>query len=517
MSVLATISISMTLHRIHNHVNVDVKNIRHYFVAKKPADLLSKLPIFQTCTNVRRSASDARMSLQPSATRPDGEESIARMHASMPSNDDSATLKFISNEIRKELQDIEGDDAIHACGRAALSILHSRPHEALQLAKDHIQYQPYRDVQRCWLRLYEDASLWRAAELLCNTAEGRPPGSGNTPEANDWMLPVIRVLDLGLIVSGGMFRGELYEAIFANLEPFVENLDKTHPTPTSFNISQPKPLQSERLAPIASKLTLEAFQLHLDNQRTPLLLTGVIADWPAVSKWQDPSHLLRLTLGGRRAVPIEIGETYTHADWRQEIVSFRAFMRDYLLPAPDDQQPREIGYLGQHNLFHQIPALQRDIRTPDYCFSAPPETIPASRLGLPPTPPVDEPQRNVWLGPKGTRTPLHTDPYHNIFCQVWGYKYVRLYPPEASESVHPRGVDENGIDESNTSLVEIKFDRQSPGNVLVEDGNLFPRFGQWKEYREAIVGPGECLYIPAGWWHYVEALTASCSVSFWWN
>lgn len=27
-------------------------------------------------------------------------------------------------------------------------------------------------------------------------------------------------------------------------------------------------------------------------------------------------------------------------------------------------------------------------------------------------------QRSVWLGPKGTQTPLHCDPYHNLLCQV---------------------------------------------------------------------------------------------------
>jgi hypothetical protein len=451
---------------------------------------------------------------QPHSATPDGDGSLAEKHVSMLSNHETTALKYLASEIRKELQDSgENDDAIRKCGKAALSILQSRPLEALHLAKDHIQYQPYRDVQRCWLRLYEDASLWRAAEMLCDAAEERSLSAGKTSEADDWMSPIVRVLDLGLIVSGGTFRGELYEAVFANLEPFVQQLDMSDLAPTSFHVEQPKALQSEQMVPTASEPSLEAFQLHLDNHTTPLLLTDVLTDWPAMSTWCDPTHLLRLTLGGRRCVPIEIGETYTHDDWRQEIMPFRNFINQYLLPP----QPQEIGYLGQHNLFHQIPALQREIRTPDYCFSAPPETTPASRLGLPPVPPVDEPQKNVWLGPKGTRTPLHTDPYHNIFCQVLGYKYVRLYPPEATENVYPRGVDENGINESNTSRVEIKFDQGVKGNVAVEDGDLFPQFEKWSDYKEAIVGPGECLYIPAGWWHYIESLTTSYSVSFWWN
>jgi len=37
----------------------------------------------------------------------------------------------------------------------------------------------------------------------------------------------------------------------------------------------------------------------------------------------------------------------------------------------------------------------------------------------------------------------------------------------------------------------------------------------------ALVGctlaPGEMLYIPKGWWHYLRALEPSASVSFWWG
>ena len=112
---------------------------------------------------------------------------------------------------------------------------------------------------------------------------------------------------------------------------------------------------------------------------------------------------------------------------------------------------------------------------------------------------------------------FHTDPYHNIFCQVVGQKYVRLYPPEDTESVYPRGEDENGINESNTSSVEIKLDRRQANNVVVQDAESFPLFLAQTNYHEVVVGPGECLYIPAGWWHYIESLTPSSSVSFWWN
>lgn len=421
------------------------------------------------------------------------------------SHESNEALKVLAREIRAELVDLQANDAIHGCGKAPLWILHSRPAEALQLAKDQVQNQPYRDVRGCWLRLYEEASLHRAAEMIDDASK--------SSASTDWISPVVKMLDLGLIVSGALVRGELYEAVLANLRPFLEDSGLDAGIPSTFNVAKPEPLHSEHIVPSRRRPSLEAFQNHIDKQRTPLILEGVIDDWPAMSTWHRPAHMLRLTLGGRRCVPVEIGESYTHPDWRQEIMTFHKFMNDYLLL----QQPEEIGYLGQHDLFHQIPALLREIITPDYCFSAPPEITPASRLGLPPVPPVDEPQKNVWLGPKGTRTPLHTDPYHNIFCQVLGYKYVRLYPPHATKSVYPRGVDENGINESNTSRVDLRLDRSKPGYVSIDGREAFPLFVMQTDYLEVMVGPGECLYIPAGWWHYIESLTASYSVSFWWN
>lgn len=445
---------------------------------------------------------------QPISSHSVKNESNVQAYTSTPIPPNLAPLRGLANEIRAELKCLEEHDAIHACGKASLAILKIRPLEALQLAKDHVQNTPFRDVRKCWLRLYEDASLWRAAELLDDAADGDSnPEPCNVSDMNedDWMSRVVRVLDLGLVVSGGTSRGELYEAVFANLDPFVDRSDISEDISRVFNIEQPEPLATKHAVATVSQPSLEEFQMHLNRDMTLLLLTDTINDWPAMEKWQDPTYLLRFTMGGRRCVPVEIGETYTHADWRQEIMSFRKFMHDHLVPV----NPMEIGYLGQHNLFHQIPKLQQDIRTPDYCYTVPP--------GPPPASPVDEPQKNIWLGPKGTRTPLHTDPYHNIFCQVIGYKYVRSYPPAATESVYPRGDDENGINESNTSEVEIRIDRTQPNNVVVEDAESFPLFLAQTNYYEAIVGPGECLYIPAGWWHYIESLTASYSVSFWWN
>ena len=137
---------------------------------------------------------------------------------------------------------------------------------------------------------------------------------------------------------------------------------------------------------------------------------------------------------------------------------------------------------------------------------------------------------NAWLGPSGTVSPLHTDPYHNIFCQVVGFKYIRLYAPDQTSFLYPHGVDEQGVDMSNTSQVDVDLfsakrqnRRQGPladhGSVVESGSPLaekFPHFAK-AQYVEGLLGPGDSLYIPKGWWHYVESLSTSFSVSFWWN
>ena len=336
-----------------------------------------------------------------------------------------------------------------------------------------------------------------------------------------WLKTIVKTLDMGITLSGTPGRSRTFEALFQQLDNHLE--DETFgDIPRRFDIARPRPLDSER--PIARSDTpksFETFQRHLDEPATPLIIPDTLSQWPASQRWHDPTYLLRLTLGGRRLVPVEIGKSYTDEEWSQTIMSFKDFITTYLLP----REPKEIGYLAQHDLFSQIPALKSDILIPDYCYTSPPNPSAAvsQTAGLALALQLDEPLLNAWLGPKGTKTPLHTDPYHNILCQVVGYKYVRLYPPSETAKLYPRGVDtSNGVSMENTSHVDVSHARsRSLGgrtdlDALREMHEKFPLFEE-AEFVEGVLGPGECLYVPLGWWHYVEGLTVSFSVSFWWN
>jgi hypothetical protein len=253
------------------------------------------------------------------------------------------------------------------------------------------------------------------------------------------------------------------------------------------------------------------------SQHTPLIIEGALGHWPALDErpWSDPSYLLEQTLGGRRLVPIEVGKSYTDDGWGQKIITFKQFMETYMLENKSENSAEDVpqkGYLAQHDLFAQVPSLRADISIPDYCYCSPAPSPHLTHIKA--TPKLEEPLLNAWFGPAGTVSPLHTDPYHNILAQAVGYKYVRLYAPKETPHLYPRCVDENGVDMSNTSQVDLDEAQRANG-----DQDFYERFPTFHEapYMEGILAPGECLYIPVGWWHYIRSLTPSFSVSFWFN
>lgn len=105
-----------------------------------------------------------------------------------------------------------------------------------------------------------------------------------------------------------------------------------------------------------------------------------------------------------------------------------------------------------------------------------------------------------WLGPAGTVTPLHCDYDDNVFAQVWGTKRILLSPPHHDEFLYPR--------EANAILFGSPFDPEAP------DFDKFPLARQ-ATMIDCIVSPGDMLYVPAGWYHQVRALTFSLSSNRW--
>uniref|UniRef100_A0A1B6C8Y2 Hypoxia-inducible factor 1-alpha inhibitor n=1 Tax=Clastoptera arizonana TaxID=38151 RepID=A0A1B6C8Y2_9HEMI len=107
---------------------------------------------------------------------------------------------------------------------------------------------------------------------------------------------------------------------------------------------------------------------------------------------------------------------------------------------------------------------------------------------------------------EGNVTPCHYDEQQNLFAQIRGFKRCILFPPEQFECLYPHPVIH-------------PYDRQSQVDFDRPDYIRFPKFSEVKGL-EAVIGPGDVLYIPIYWWHQVESLMRggySVSINFWYK
>jgi hypothetical protein len=110
-------------------------------------------------------------------------------------------------------------------------------------------------------------------------------------------------------------------------------------------------------------------------------------------------------------------------------------------------------------------------------------------------------QANLWYGPGGTLSPLHFDESHNFLHQHHGRKSVRLVSPEFYRELDPGAPGSRFRHMSQLDDSEVLAILRS-GTVATAEVEL-----------EA----GDVLFIPAYWWHRVEALDVSISVNYWWR
>lgn len=427
--------------------------------------------------------------------------------------------------------------------------------------REMLHAYPYREVPSCWREFYTDAGILKALALGFSALRGRDEGDGGgglgvVAVDVEPLKVAIAVCDNVLVMAGatGERRKDLVFEMIDYLEAVIESgqdqkedgaapmakRQKVSEAATTPTVVEGKVKLGEEpvLEPIPEIRfpiprihlpTMEEFQHHVNGGGVvgapggPIIITGGIDHWPARERWTDLDTLCR-TAGPDRLVPIEIGSQYTDEQWTQKLVTMREFIQAYILRqehsgAEDGYEDdgakakagtTEIGYLAQHDLFAQIPRLRRDIDIPDYCMIGPNDQEGYN--------PPDDVLLNAWFGPRGTVSPMHTDPYHNLLAQVVGRKYIRLYAPKETFKLYCYG-NESQDDAEGEGEGEGDGDSSMLGNtsqVNVEEPDLVrhPRFAE-AEYLETVLAPGELLYIPFQWWHYIRSLSTSFSVSFW--
>lgn len=117
------------------------------------------------------------------------------------------------------------------------------------------------------------------------------------------------------------------------------------------------------------------------------------------------------------------------------------------------------------------------------------------------------PLASIWIG-TATRIAAHNDVPDNLAVCAVGRRRFTLFPPDQFTNLYLGPVDHTPAGRA-VSMVDLKR----------------PDFGAFPRFRDALasaqvaeLGPGDALFIPALWWHHVEALDPfNVLVNYWWR
>lgn len=218
---------------------------------------------------------------------------------------------------------------------------------------------------------------------------------------------------------------------------------------------------------------------YLNNK--PLIIRNAAKSWPAF-QWSFES------LGkvyGNTVITIESYDGGRESYWKQinrkkRTLCFKKFLNE-LQHSPDPNWSLRENY----DIFSDHPELKKDFQV-EQLF-----------------PGIDKEWfYYLWCGPEGYLTGLHADDLEcNFLVQVLGEKIFKLFCPDDSEFLYP---------ESETLMTDGAF--YSLVNPFNPDPERFPAATKATEY-EALVGPGDIIYIPGLWWHAVKSLSPVISVN----
>ncbi|MEH6433615.1 cupin-like domain-containing protein [Massilia sp. DD77] len=230
----------------------------------------------------------------------------------------------------------------------------------------------------------------------------------------------------------------------------------------------------------------------------PLLLRGLVADWPMVAaarQSQDAAdaYLRRFyrdaTVGAMLGAP-EIEGRYFY---NEDLSGFNFYPVRVRLDSVLDE-------LEKHRATESPPSI--------YVGST---TIDTALPGFRTENDVDLGERNplasIWIGNR-TRIAAHYDLPDNLACVAAGHRRFTLFPPNQLENLYIGPLD---FTPAGQAISLVDFARP--------DYARFPRFAQALEHAQvAEMEPGDALFIPSMWWHHVEALDRfNVLVNYWWR
>lgn len=242
-----------------------------------------------------------------------------------------------------------------------------------------------------------------------------------------------------------------------------------------------EPLPVERVA----RPSREEFHRRWVKPGQPVIITGVVEEWPAWTKWS--LQYFREHFANRKIPILPLTQGYTRPNVEDRVeydehVTLGQYLEKEIAAAAGARAP--CGYM-MGRLREFLPETEPDLPVPALAPSAP--------WGF----------QKWWLSAPGTVSVLHTDLPDNLFAQIVGQKRVMLFPPRDEFRLYREPL-------WSTVPMCSRVDPEVP------DYQRFPRL-RGAHPRSLLLGPGDLLYIPRRWWHHVRTLETSISVSYWWS
>lgn len=228
--------------------------------------------------------------------------------------------------------------------------------------------------------------------------------------------------------------------------------------------------------PVVDSIDPEQFFAEYYHRNMPVKLTGLVDHWPAMDKWS-----LDFLAGKMGGTMIELqGQRQSRDDY--EIAS--------------NELKRNVTFADF------VAALRRTDSSNDFYITANNDTVNKQALAplwedvgeislLKPTGANDG---FFWMGPKGTITPFHHDLTNNLLLQIVGRKRITMIAPYDSARMR--------------NHKHCYSQWSGPEELVSALGDHAPKL--W----ECDLGPGEALFLPVGWWHYVVGLDLTIGMSF---
>jgi hypothetical protein len=224
-----------------------------------------------------------------------------------------------------------------------------------------------------------------------------------------------------------------------------------------------------------SKLSVRDFNRQYRNPGKPVVIEDAIDHWKARTSWTF--EFFRAAYGNDQVVMHEYkGGKYKPGDTRTTSLA------EYI-DGVTAHDWRAFPYYIRDNwrLLAAHPELARDYDCPAYFFDWFKLLPPFMRLPYP----------RIFIGPKGAVTPLHVDIWgtHAWLSQLAGRKRWVLFPPDQQEFLY-----DYSIDPENPDYEKYPLSRNARAV-------------------ECTIGPGETVFVPSNWSHWVVSLDATISLT----